>query len=81
MVLERLRNDRRASIDPPRSGTGSSTCREIDETVLAGIQALATIGTNRNGMPTLAGKIKIELAGMLSDAGMDYPLAIKLRAL
>jgi hypothetical protein len=32
--------------------------------------------------PTLVGKIKIEPAGMLSDAGMDYPLAaIKLRAL
>jgi hypothetical protein len=29
----------------------------------------------------LIGKIKIEPAGMLSDAGMDYPLAaIKLRA-
>jgi hypothetical protein len=41
-----------------------------------------SIATNRNGTPTLVGKIKIEPAGMLSDAGMDYPLAaIKLRAL
>lgn len=34
-----------------------------------------SIATNRNGTPTLVGKIKIEPAGMLSDAGMDYLLA------
>jgi hypothetical protein len=33
-----------------------------------------SIATNRNGTPTLVGKIKIEPAGMLSDAGMDYLL-------
>ena len=40
-----------------------------------------TIGANRNGTPMLVGKIKIEPAGMLSDADTDRPLGtIKLRA-
>jgi hypothetical protein len=42
---------------------------------------LPAIGSDLNGTPTLVGKIKIEAAGMLSDADVDYPLgAIKLRA-
>jgi hypothetical protein len=39
------------------------------------------VGTNRNGAPMLIGKIKIEPAGMLGDAGIDRALGtIKLRA-
>jgi hypothetical protein len=59
----------------------AATYREIDETALAGIHALAIHRDQCNGTPTLVGKIMIGPAGMLSDAGMDYPLAaIKLRA-
>jgi hypothetical protein len=77
-----LRNDRRTSIDPPRSGSGSvNTYREIDETALAGIHARAIHRDRSQRHANLVGKIKIEPAGMLSDAGMDYLLAaIKLRA-
>jgi hypothetical protein len=42
---------------------------------------LPPIGSDLNGTPELVGKIKIEAAGMLSDADMDRPLeSIKLRA-
>jgi hypothetical protein len=41
---------------------------------------LTAIGSDLNGTPTLVGKIEIDPVGMLSDAGKDDPLGIKLRA-
>jgi len=50
--------------------------QETDGTGLAGIQARASHRGNRNGTPVLVGKIKIEPAGMLSDADIRLEKAI-----
>ena len=42
---------------------------------------MPAIGANRNDTPMLISKIKVEPAGMLSDADIDCPLGtVKLRA-
>jgi hypothetical protein len=73
-----VNRDCRASIDPPRSGTGSGN---IPGARRNRTEHSPAVGANRNGAPMLIGKIKIEPAGMLGDAGIDRALGtIKLRA-
>ena len=79
--FERLRKDCRASIDPPRSGTGSGNIPGARRNRTGGHSSTPAVGANRNGAPMLIGKIKIEPAGMFGDAGIDRALGtIKLRA-
>jgi hypothetical protein len=76
-----FRNGRRASIIRRAQAREAATYRRADGSGPRRSKHLPAIGSDLNGTPTLVGKIKIEAAGMLSDADVDYPLgAIKLRA-
>ena len=79
--LERLRNGKRASIEPPCSGTGSGNMPAGRRKLTGGHSVHPpAVRSDFDGTPVLVGEIKIDASGMLGDADVDGALgSVKLR--